>query len=429
MNRPDISSSQQAFVQARAFTQSDVSGGKAAARILSDTLTAPHTCRVFNSIDDVDLDAWRRVCAESGASVFMDPRFIAAVETGMKDCRFWYVIVDGDDSQPVACACLTATMIDLLDFTDPRLAWVIRHGPKMLSRFRHLKVLFCSLPGSPGEKSIAFASKAASPQVLAALDDVMDRLAAANGSDVIIYKEFTADDLDPMQPLLVHGFRRIEIPPMHCLEPSFESFAQYCAALRANYRMQITRSTKKLRNSGIEQVVFTEPQDILRVYTPDVHAMYCEMVGKSDLKVEVLPIEYYRQLTLRLAGQIELVTLARDSKIIGFGWCLRDTTTYHMMYAGLNYELNREFDLYFNLMFAGFDRALRSRATKINVGQTATVFKARMGCHSEPRHVYMKGVGPLMSRLFYYGANLMVIKKPSNPPSDIFKREGGEGLK
>ena len=385
-----------------------------------------YNCRVFNSIDEVDRAAWRRVCEQAQASIFLDPRFAAAVETGMKEnCRFWYVIVDGNDGCPAACACLTATTINLLDFTDPRLAWIIRYGPG-LSRFKQLKVLFCSLPGSPGEKSIAFASRPSDPAVLDALDAFMDRLAAETGVDAVIYKEFAPDDLDEMRPLLLRGYRRVEIPGMHCLEPSFEDFAQYCAALRANYRMQITRSTKKLRNSGIEAVVLTDPQDILKVYTPDVHAMYCEMVGKSDLKVEVLTIEYYRQMTMRLAGQIELVTLMRDSKIVGFGWCLRDVTTYHMMYAGIDYGLNQQFDLYFNLMYAGFDRALRAGVAKINVGQTATVFKARMGCYSEPRHVYMKGVGPLMSKLFYYGANFLVIKKPSNPPSDIFKREGTE---
>jgi predicted N-acyltransferase len=427
MNRPDVPSNRQAYARAGAFAPYETaSEGAQNAGPPSGSPTKRFACRVFNSIDEVDLEAWQSVCRDSGASVFLDPRFIAAVETSMKqNCRFWYVIVDDDEGRPAACACLTATTINLLDFTDPRVAFVIRHGPKFLSRFKQLKVLFCSLPGSPGEKSIAFTSKAASAQILAALDAVMDRLAAEHGAEVVIYKEFSPDDLDAMKPALSHGYRCIEIPPMHCLEPSFADFAHYCAALRANYRMQITRSTKKLRNSGIGPVVFVDPQDILRVYTPDIHAMYREMVAKSDLKVEVLPIEYYRQLTLRLAGQIELVALARDSKIIGFGWCLRDASTYHMMYAGINYDLNREFDIYFNLMFAGFDRALRARVAKINVGQTATVFKARMGCYSEPRYVFIKGVGPLMSRLFYYGANFLVIKKPSNPPSDIFKRGDG----
>ena len=110
------------------------------------------TYRVVDSIDRVDLAAWERVRSACGSPIFMDPRFISAVETSMKQsCRFWYVIVYDDNSRPVACAGLAAMTIDLTDFADPRLAWIIRRGPKILSRFRKLKVLFCSWPGSPGE--------------------------------------------------------------------------------------------------------------------------------------------------------------------------------------------------------------------------------------------------------------------------------------
>ena len=150
--------------------------------------------------------------------------------------------------------------------------------------------------------------------------------------------------------------------------------------------------------------------------------MYRHMVLKSDVKVEVLPIAYYLAMVDRLQGQLELVTFIKDARVIAFGWCLHDEQVYHMMYAGLDYSLNNEFDLYFNLMYAGYDRALQSGAATINVGQTATVFKSRMGCYSEPRYIFAKGLGPLMSGLFYYGADILVIKKPSNPPSDIFKK-------
>ena len=319
--------------------------------------------------------------------------------------------------------------IDLTDFADPRLAWIIRRAPKILSRFRKLNVLFCSLPGSPGEKSLALASTDASPQILSVLDGVMCDLAADAGVDAIIYKEFGQDDLKWMSPLLELGYRRIAIPPMHLFRPSFSNFAQYCTALRTRYRLQINRSTRKLKNTGIEQSVLTDPDEILRVYTPEIHDMYCQMVARSDVKLEVFPIEYYRQLTTRLKGHVDFIAFFKDSRIIAFGWCLHDGSTYHMMYAGLDYQLNREFDLYFNLMYSGFDRALRKRATRIHVGQTATVFKARMGCYSEPLYIFAKGRGPLMSRVFHYGAKLLVIKKPSNPPSNIFKSGSGENLK
>ena len=60
----------------------------------------PYSYRVFDSIDEVDLTAWQRVRSESGTSIFMDPRFIACVESSMKQsCRFWYVIIY-DEGRP-----------------------------------------------------------------------------------------------------------------------------------------------------------------------------------------------------------------------------------------------------------------------------------------------------------------------------------------
>jgi hypothetical protein len=35
--------------------------------------------------------------------------------------------------------------------------------------------------------------------------------------------------------------------------------------------------------------------------------------------------------------------------------------------------------------------------------------------------VFAKGMGPLMSRIIYYGAGLMIAQVPAHPPSDIFK--------
>ena len=380
-----------------------------------------YTCRVFDSIDQVDLTAWQRVRSESGASIFMDPRFIAGVETSMKQsCRFWYVIVDDDEGRPLACAGLSAMTVDLTNFSDPGLARVIKRLP-LLSRLRRLKVLFCSLPGSPGEKSLALARASESTRILSVQDGAMHDLARDNGMDAIIYKELGERDLQWADSLLEQGYRRIPIPPMHVFRHSFADFAQYCAALKTRYRQQINRSVRKLRSTGIQQVVLTDPEEILKTYTPEIHAMYSQMVENSDVKLECFPIEYFHQLALRLKGEADLITLWKDSRIIAFGWGLNDGATYHLMYAGLDYRLRHEFDLYFNLFYTGFDRAFRKGASRIHVGQTATGFKARMGCESAPLYIFAKGLGPMMSPFFYYGAGWVVVDKPSDPPCQIFK--------
>jgi predicted N-acyltransferase len=170
---------------------------------------------------------------------------------------------------------------------------------------------------------------------------VICKLAAQTNADAIVYKEFGQGDLEWMQPLLALGYRRIPTPPMHVFPPSFSDFAQYCAALKTRYRKHINRSTRKLQDTGIALSVLTDPNDIVRVYTPEVHALHHQMVAKAEVKLEVLPIEFFHELALRLNGQVE---------IIAFGWCQHDASTYHMLYAGLDYRLNGELDLYFNLI-------------------------------------------------------------------------------
>jgi predicted N-acyltransferase len=382
-----------------------------------------YTARVVNSAAEINQADWQQVCTGTAAPVFMDLRFVEAVEQALKDgCRFWFVIVYAGKA-PVACAGLTAMTVDFTDFGDRRITWLIKYNP-LLRRFRNMKMLFCSLPGSPGDRSIAFSAEADSRQVLTLLDDLMVNVATEAGLDAVVFKEFAPTETEPMNPLLDLGYLRVEVPAMHLLDPAFATFADYTAALRTRYRQQVNKSTRKLKGSGIVSTVLTDPDEILRRYTEDTHAMYREMTLKSDLRVEVLPFDYYRELVRRMPQQVELIALIKDDRLIAFGWCLFDATTYHMMYAGLDYRLNKDFDLYFNLMYAGFDRALRRGVARIHVGQTATVFKSRMGCFSEERYIYTKGIGFFMSRLFRYGSSLLVVKKPSNPPSDIFKRQG-----
>jgi Acetyltransferase (GNAT) domain len=386
----------------------------------------PYSHSVFGSIDEVDLTTWQHVRSEAGGSIFMDPRFIAGVETSMKhSCKFWYVIIY-NERRPVACAALSAMTIDLTELSDPRLAWIIRHIP-LVSKLQKLKVLFCSLPGSPGEKSLVLAQTNDSAHILSVLDRVMHRIAKEVGVNAIVYKEFRENDLQSMRSLFEAGYQCIPIPPIHIFSHSFADFGRYCSALKTRYRQQINRSLRKLKGAGIENVTLTNPEEILKLYTPEVHAMYCQMVAKSDVKLEVLPIEYFRQTTLRLSSEAELVTLFKDGRIIAFGWALHDGQTYQMTYAGLDYRLNSEFDLYFNLMYAGFDRAFRKGVTKINVGQTATTFKARIGCDFVPLYVFAKGLGPMMSRIFYYGASLLVVQKPASPTLDVFKDRFSSG--
>jgi hypothetical protein len=180
-----------------------------------------YTCRIFDSIDDVDLASWQRVRSECDEPIFMDPRFVAAVEISMKQsCRFWHIIVYNEDARPMACASLSTITIDLLDTVDPRLASIVRY--LIPSTLRKLKLLVCGLPISAGQKALTLTLPRSSPEILSTLDAVISPLASKMRVHAIIYKEFGKDDLEWASPLLNLGYQCIESVPMNSFKPSFQ---------------------------------------------------------------------------------------------------------------------------------------------------------------------------------------------------------------
>ena len=386
-----------------------------------------YSFRLFNSIEHVDLTEWQRVRSACDGSIVMDPRFIVAVESSFKQVdKFWYVVVYDEGGVPVAFTSVSAMTMDLVDFADPGLARIIRLMPLLFSRLRHLRLLICGLPIGTGLHTLGLAQRSASPQILAVLDGIFCDLATEAKADAIICKEFGTGDLQWTEPLLELGYRRIPTPPMHFFKPVFDDFAQYCAALRRRYRRQIERSRRKLMHPGLELTVLTDPDEILRAYTPEVHALYHQMADRAAIKMEVLPIEFLHQMTLRLNGHVELVAIRKDGRMVAFGWCLHDQSSYYTMYAGLDYQLNEQFDLYFNLVYASLDRALQKRVAIIAFGMGADAFKARIGCYSEPLYLFVKGRGRLMSFIVRAAGHFLFAPKPATPAFNIFRKEVAE---
>ena len=135
---------------------------------------------------------------------------------------------------------------------------------------------------------------------------------------------------------------------------------------------------------------------------------------------------FFLELAHRLDGQVELNVLLKDAAVVAFSWALHTPSAYHLLFCGVNYELNRTADLYFNLLYASLDRALRKRSTTIQIGQTADVAKARLGCSAKPLYVFTKGIGPLAWPLVYCGAPLLVARTRPPPRFHIFKVRSAE---
>jgi len=397
----------------------------------------------------------------------MDPRFLLTVERAFPDARCYHALVDDERGQPCAWASLCTFPVDLATLAGPGAQSAVARIRTLQPGFARFRTLFVGLPVSLGQSHLAIAPDADASAVLAVLDDACAGVAERDGASLIVWKEFDPATATRLASLEERGYLRAETPAMHELDAGFASFEAYCAALTAHYRADIRRSERKFRASGLRVMQVDDAAEIARLYTAEVHRLYDAVVDRATVKLERLPLEFFHMLAHQFAGLIGLTVVADGDRIVAFNWGLLDGDVYRYLFCGMDYAVARDVDLYFNLMYHQLDAALRriegepwesssaprrikgepwegspaprriegepwegspapSRG-RIEMGQTADVFKARLGCRAVPRSVYVRGTRPLTRAAVRWGSSLLFPRRPVAPTRAVFKAEPGEG--
>jgi predicted N-acyltransferase len=377
--------------------------------------------RLVDRAADLPAADWAKVQAVA-PTVFMDPRFLTTVERAFaSQGRFHHAIVVDQHERPVAWTSLCTFPVDVLTLAGPRLQALAGGARAVLPGLGFLRTLFVGLPVSLGQSHLAIAPDAEPAAAVAALDEALGAIAARERVWLVVWKEFDPAGAARLAPLLERGYRRAESPAMHELDRRFKDFADYCAALTSHYRYDVRRSERKFRASGFRVGQLHDADEIRRVYTAEVHRLYEAVVAKSSVKLEVLPIEFFHELVRQLPGLVALTTIAAGDRIVAFNWGLMDGRVHHYLFCGLDYTVAHDADLYFNLMYHQLDDALRRNPERIELGQTADTFKARLGCRPTPRYFFVKPRGLVAGTALRHGFELLFPARPATQVHSVFR--------
>jgi predicted N-acyltransferase len=239
---------------------------------------------------------------------------------------------------------------------------------------------------------------------------------------LIVFKEFGEEDCEHMDLLLERGYSRADCPATYVQPRAFPSFPAYCAAMKSHYRANIKSAQQKFERAGCRAVHLDDPDEILRVYTPEVHRLYEAVVEKADLKLEILPHRFFTELARRVPGRVALTVVYREGRIVAFGWGLSAAPEYHCTFCGIDYSQSAECSLYFNVIYQHLDYAFRRGSKSITLGQTADTFKTLLGFAGKPRYLYARGEGPILSWLLSKSGGLLFPPRPPQPAHDVFKK-------
>jgi hypothetical protein len=377
---------------------------------------------VFSSFDDLPAD-WLSLC--DSADLAMDPKVLSVLQRTLADqCRCWGVIVY-DRGEAIGCAALALFPTELVEAPPPWLAGLRDRVRRIWPGFLRLNVLFCGLPIPSGSTHLRFRAGANIADVVAEVDRVMRGLARETGARLVVFKELEETSGALAESLEQAGYMHGGIPPMHLLNRSFKSFADYRGALRSRYRAQVQRSQKKLEAAGFEVLRGRGAAFFDAHWSEETHRLYVAVQQRAEQKLELLPSAFFREMAHALDDEVSLTLIRRDGRICAFTFAITRAGVHYNLYSGLDYALNNEGDLYFNLFYQDLDQAFRGGATSVHLGQTSDSFKSRLGATTQPLYFFVRARAAWLNAALRPLAPVVFPKAAQPVAHDVFGADRG----
>ena len=322
----------------------------------------------------------------------MSRSLLRAIERSLSDDgQFWYVIFKNEDQEPVCAAAFSAYTLDISVLAEGFSAKVLKQVAKVAPSLMKLKVIFLGMPFSAGQNHISFAPEEDRAAILTQIDQLLVQKAKEVKAESIIAKEFSSDELSLMDPLLSCGYRVADSLPMNHMEPAHADFEEYMARLRSVTRNKIRKSLKKVGRNHL-RYEFHRGAAAVERFDDHVYQLYRNVLERAQIQLERLPKSFFLEMLQNLPDNMELIFLYEGDRVLAFGACLFSESVFVPIYLGVDYEKNREYDLYFNMLFETADRSLQQGVQEIILGQSADEVKHnKLRSYQKPLYLYVKG--------------------------------------
>lgn len=173
----------------------------------------------------------------------------------------------------------------------------------------------------------------------------------------------------------------VEIPD------GIDSVNSYIALFSKKYR---NRAKSILKSLGTIEVRCLN-KDEIRLHEKQLYKLYESIFEKAKFKLIKLPKDYFSRVKDIYETEFTIKTYFRDDKIIAFASSfLMPDKSLEAHYIGFDYELNNQFNLYQNILYAMIDEAIKNKITTVNLGRTAAEIKTTVGAKAENLICYIK---------------------------------------
>jgi len=185
----------------------------------------------------------------------------------------------------------------------------------------------------------------------------------------------------------------------------------YLHSLRHPYRRRILKALDKSKN-------VVHQNGTCKSFTPKHYEQYLEVVNRSKTKLEILNIEFFKQLP----DIFNLNSFYYEEKLLYWNITLEEKECFYFLFGGLDYSIREDYDSYTNNLIEIIKDGINRKCLSINLGQTAEVSKVRFGANPKQKKMFLFHNSPII-RWFFRVFKKQLSYKPKNTKNRIYRND------
>lgn len=336
--------------------------------------------RVARKITEIPADDWNKVYP----NILESYNFYKTLdEVGLGQFSLFYIVVYGRKAPVAATACFLVKYPLDTSISGP-LRRVTNSIKKVMPNIFSLKAVICGTPISQGKIGIA----GDTDTIMKAILRRMEQIAKKNKAPIVAFKDFDQTYARMLDPLQKAGFSKFDSLPTTILNVWFKDFEEYLTTLSSASRYDLRRKFRKVDG---HVKIYMEIVDALEGEAlHEVYKLYLDIVAKHDMNFELLPIEFFKNISINMPGHTKFFLWRIDGKLAIFLLGMASKDIFIDYYVGFDYSLALKYHLYFVKFRETLNWCIKHKIKQYEMGITGYEPKRRLGFDFIPLYLYVK---------------------------------------
>ena len=336
--------------------------------------------KVVSKITQIPPDDWNKVYPD----VLESYDFYRTLdEVGLDQFILFYIMVYDRKTPVAATACFLMNYSLDTSIYGP-LRRITNSIKKVMPRIFSVKAVVCGMPMGQGKIGVCGDADA----IRGAIAHRMEHIAKKNKVPIIAFKDFDQTYTKMLDPLQKEGFSKFDSLPTTMLNVWFKDFEEYLMTLSSASRYDLRRKFRKVDGHvkfDLKIIDALEGEELREVYK-----LYLDIVAKHDMGFELLPAEFFKNISVNMPSNTKFFLWRLDGKLVMFLFGITSKDMFIDYYVGFDYSIALKYHLYFVKFRETLNWCIKHKIKQYEMGITGYEPKRRLGFDFIPLYIYVK---------------------------------------